>query len=486
MNLKGVKPIEAAIFTTLILALLVFFFLPVKDTDFGWHYRCGEDFLAQGKLCLQNEYAYFLPNYQWAYSNFIYDISLAFVYDHFSMVGISILGSLIFTSIFSLLFFLYKGGLFSRVMAILVTISLSHSVLLLGYRSQILGLLFLVLELAILEGPRPFKIPSLRLFFLELLFLIWANSHPSFFLGPLILSIWLSWQLLESHFKKKGEVVTQTLASFSLLALSVFVTTLNPFGWRIYQEVVSHFLSPLNQMIAEWVNPGWPHILLITILTSVIIFFIFKKKIPLDYKLILLVFFAYFAVSAKRNLPLYYIIALWLLSETNLFYLIKESVMSLLNRIVVIFLGLLIAWMIFIDHTISYTIAYDTNREIYCRQGLVRLPCKAVDYFQGKSGNIFNMYEDGGFLVWKLPQMKVFVDGRMPAWQDENGKSPYLVYLEIIQTQANWNEKLAQYKTDYLLINVGTFLELLLQKEAPNLGWLQGYRDQEVVIYQKD
>src|SRR3989338_4417232 len=85
--------------------LLIAFFLPVKDTDFGWHYRCGEEFITQGKLCLQNEYAYFLPDYKWANPNFIYDISLAKVFDHFGFVGVSILGSVIFTAIL-LLFFL--------------------------------------------------------------------------------------------------------------------------------------------------------------------------------------------------------------------------------------------------------------------------------------------------------------------------------------------------------------------------------------------
>jgi hypothetical protein len=93
------------------------------------------------------------------------------------------------------------------------------------------------------------------------------------------------------------------------------------------------------------------------------------------------------------------------------------------------------------------------------------------------------MYEWGGFLIWQKPNVKVFVDGRMPAWKDENGKSPYQIFLEIIQTQPGWNEKLNQLKTDYILISNGTFLNLLLQKEANKYRWQPVYRDDIAVIY---
>jgi len=92
-------------------------------------------------------------------------------------------------------------------------------------------------------------------------------------------------------------------------------------------------------------------------------------------------------------------------------------------------------------------------------------------------------YEWGGFLIWQKPAVKVFVDGRMPAWRDKNGKSPYQVYLEIIQAQPGWNEKLRSLKTNYLLINSGTFLDLLLAKEAKKYNWQEVYRDKTAVIY---
>lgn len=98
-------------------------------------------------------------------------------------------------------------------------------------------------------------------------------------------------------------------------------------------------------------------------------------------------------------------------------------------------------------------------------------------------GNVFSMYEWGGFLIWRKPKIKVFVDGQMPSWKDNQGKSPYQVFLEIIQTKDNWNKRLKALKTDYLLITTDSFLDLLLQKEAKKYGWQEEYRDDLAVIY---
>jgi len=93
---------------------------------------------------------------------------------------------------------------------------------------------------------------------------------------------------------------------FSVFLLSTFATLANPFGWRVYREVINHFNTPLNTMIAEWVGPAdWQKFLVvITALAAAILCAIYKK---MDYRFFLLLIFAWFAVSARRNLPIYYL-----------------------------------------------------------------------------------------------------------------------------------------------------------------------------------
>ena len=76
------------------LTALVFGFQATKDTDFGWHYRCGKELLA-GHPCLENNYSYFLPDYKSYYPSFVYDTVLAISYDRFGFAGLSLLNSII-------------------------------------------------------------------------------------------------------------------------------------------------------------------------------------------------------------------------------------------------------------------------------------------------------------------------------------------------------------------------------------------------------
>lgn len=62
-------------------------------------------------------------------------------------------------------------------------------------------------------------------------------------------------------------------------------------------------------------------------------------------------------------------------------------------------------------------------------------PSQAVDYINEHGcggGNIFNFYDYGGYLVWKLPAYKVYIDGRMPVWRDENGHRYMDDYWQMI------------------------------------------------------
>lgn len=494
--LELIRMLKKIIYATFAVLLLLVFFLPIKDTDFGWHYRCGEEFLKSGKLCLTNEFSYFLPNYHWANPNSLYDISLALIFDAFGFWGVSVFGSLIFTAIFLILLKLLNGDWWVKTFALIAMVLLSQNVFSLGYRSQILGLLFLVLEFAILKGPTfersdlekvgPFKMPLGRLFSLGLLFILWANTHPSFFLGPLISAFYTIEKIVCVYLDKNNHVQSKTrrlIFHGVFFLIPSLATLVNPFGSQIYQEVWQHFQSPLNQMIAEWTVPDLWQILLITISSLTIIYLALINKIKADYRLILLLVFAYFAILARRNLPLYYIIAFWLVSEVDLSPFLTDRISRLLNYLS---FGILTIGAILFIPQIKQTIAFDTNHDLYCNNSLVKLPCQAIEKLKGKTGNLFNMYEQGGFLIWKLPQMKIFADGRMPAWKDENNRSPYQVYLSIVQTQPGWNEELKKYGTNYLLVNNGTFLDLLLQeKGANNFGWEEEYRDQLSVIYRR-
>ncbi len=427
-------------------------FLPVKDTDFGWHYRCGKE------SCIKNNFSYFLPDYKAAYPSFIYDKSLAFVFDRFGFVGTSLTGALVIT-VAALIFAQLTNWYFFYLL-----LFLSWPVFNLGLRSQIITYLFFLLTLFILKKTKENRN---WLFIFPLLFFIWVNTHIGFFIGLFIFLFFLIDRFIPlSH--DRNRVVMIFLSS-------VIVTLLNPFGINVYYEIINHFTSPLVAMIAEWTEPFvWQKILIIS-LTAIYFFITIKKKNWSLFNTLLIVFFAVLAFKGIRNLPFFY---------TVYFYAITPFIKEKLTRLSMIFWPALVSLTIFAGIiNIPKTIDFDTSWNIYCNKGLSVYPCQAIKNYSPLTGNVYAAYEWGGFLIWQKPQIKVFADGRMPAWKDEQGKSPYQAYLEIIQTQTGWNEELNKLKTNYLLINNGSFLDLLLQKEADKYHWQETYRDNIAVIY---
>lgn len=461
-----------AVAVVLTIFLLLYFFLPVKDTDFGWHYRCGKEFLESGKLCLTNEYSYFLPGFRSYLPYFLYDISLAFTFDRWGFVGVSLLGSLVFTSAFLLLFAIVKTPLWLGSLSLVLVALVEKTVFPLGYRSQILGLLFFTATLLVLDRLRNADLK--KLLFLLPLFFLWANSHPSFFLGPMMLAVYALCQIVKTHAK--------AFPLSLVLAISVLSTFGNPFGWRIYGEIFRHGQSPLGAMIAEWVPPGPWHIALILGTGLVTAILIYQKKASLlDYRVWLLIVFSAFAVLARRNLPFFYFTLVYFFFHIPEISLLPFRIKPL--PVILILLGL----SVFSLGRVANTIRFDTNWQMYCNSGLVPLPCFAIEKLKKlNAANLYTMYEWGGFLIWKVPKIKVFADGRMPAWQDDHGKSPYQVFLEIIQTQPGWNQQLRAYNTSHLLITRGSFLDLALQKDTNHqYGWIEEYKDDLAVIYKR-
>lgn len=451
--------------TVIILFLISVFlisFFPVKDTDFGWHYRCGKEFLASGSLCIKNNFSYFLPNYQAYYTGHLYDIIIAFIYGHWGFIGISFIGSIVFT-LAALIFIKLINNRKLGFAAYFISFALSYSIFGLGFRPQIISYFFLFILLWLLKSKNK------RLFFLiPILFLFWVNLHIGFFIGLFVLIFFIFYENKYINLSKK----------LFIIFVSFLTTLINPFGVNVYREIFNHFTSPLGQMIAEWVKPSPFHLFLIIFFTIIGLIIIVKKKPINIFYLLLLIFFSLLSLNARRNLPFFYPV---------FFYVIQDSFKDLKKfewiqyEMLLLILCSMIIFVLIIY--IPKTIKFDTSWTEYCQKGQITYPYQAIEKFPQLTGNVFNTYEWGGFLIWQKPNIRVFIDGRMPAWRDENGKSPYQVFLDIIQTQPGWNEKLNKWKTNYLLIVNGTFLDLLLQKDSIKYHWHEVYRDDSAVVY---
>jgi hypothetical protein len=96
-------------------------------------------------------------------------------------------------------------------------------------------------------------------------------------------------------------------------------------------------------------------------------------------------------------------------------------------------------------------------------------------------GNLFNDYDFGGYLIWKLPHTKIYIDGRMPSW-----KAAGEDYL------ANWKRDLTDREArnrDFARYEVGCVLirpkHTQIVRELKQDGWRVTSADGRAVLLRR-
>ena len=55
----------------------------------------------------------------------------------------------------------------------------------------------------------------------------------------------------------------------------------------------------------------------------------------------------------------------------------------------------------------------------------------------GEAGNLLTYYGWGGYMIWKYPQVKPSIDGRMTLWRDESNYSAFADYYAYEQNTSD-------------------------------------------------
>jgi len=460
-----------------LIGIFFLYLLPPVDTDWGWHLFYGRHIFETRSVIRTNQTSFYLPNYQWAHCYSLHQLISYTLFHFFGFWGIALLGSLVMTTTFFFLSKTHPKKNLSLVISSLFLILISQPTTSLGYRSQLFSILGVSFLYYLILNSQKFSLKTA--IGLAIVFGFWANLHGGF---PLGISLLIFYTLERLGQGDKREVLNISL----VIGLSLLATLINPFGWKIYQEIYRHSWYPLDRLIAEWVPPGKFHVLTLLLINSLVIITLItkkkaikqlnKEKVP--FLILSWVFFNFLAFKARRHLPFAGLASIQLI----LYLLPPLKVKKRAAVSVILFISLAaIVWRL----THFPDLGHDWDS--ICQLSRWTLPCQAAKYLKNQPDvckNIFNTYEWGGYLTWQLPQRKLFVDGRMPAWPTPEGKSPYTVYLEILQTKPGFNEKLLRYGADCIFILPNTFLDLELKKDK-SYPWKLIYQDPVSVIYQK-
>ena len=236
-----------------------------------------------------------------------------------------------------------------------------------------------------------------------------------------------------------------------ILLASILVTLINPYGPGIWREALSSVSdTKLRFSIVEWMPA-------LTMLDLAIVSFIgisfalfvkYWKRMAFE-EAGLYIFFLASALLSRRHLPLFVIIALPVTVKTINFLLgDAKRVKNGQERFTKFYKTLWLTSLI-----IFFIQAIFAFREAgYLGYGGF-YPKEAVSYLNENlpRGEIFSEYGWGGYLIWNLPQKKVFVDGRMPSWRwDKPGNagltSAFDTYNEVLSGKTDYRKVFERYE----------------------------------------
>jgi len=300
---------------------------------------------------------------------------------------------------------------------------------------------------------------------LPLVFVMWANLHAGVLAGIGLIGIYLGCEILKLislKIKKRREkehesILLNIKVLIIILGVAVICSLLNPSTYQVFTYYFDIQPELARQYILEW-QPLFGNILSSEVLLFVkgsililtIIYFIYSE----DRDLSIIFVFLLLAVSSIRHLPLLAICILVFGGKylaQNLRLLI-DSIAGY-RRMIPISCGFLIIIGIINFSLIDFGLGVNS-------QGF---PEEVSQFIlqQQITGKMYNDYNDGGYLIWKLyPANQVFLDGRFDLYIDND---VFLDYKSMYQDNESIQRVLKNYNFDFLIIPNGNKKEVLAQ-----------------------
>lgn len=433
--------------TKIILGIAIFLgFLTIAikntDPDMGWHLQVGQEVAQTWTLPPPDHYTHTMPGFTWVNHEWLIDAALWWFSAHdlwwLAIVFFSLLTFLPF------LIWVIRAPNFGVLW--LVLLGATSVTPFIGVRPQMLSFVvfFLVFELLrrYFEKGRQKK----YLWWLPVIFIFWANLHAGFVGGLILFAAYLGIDAVTTSLREKKISIREHVFPFAILLASSAGTFLNAYGWKMHAMIFEAMSSKdVMRYIAEF-RPLYNYFdvsfILLTGITLIFAFCFFRRYSPSVLALALL--FLVMAGKSSRHWLLFIITAQPFLSG-GVAYLSREIAEAqkrkpflpkTISRLRLASIGVFIVVISFFGYKV---ITY---------QG-IQTPEQAVVFLQEnytkdalRKTVLFNSYEWGGWLIREIPDLKIFIDGRMPYWKMPDGHPLFSDYLTFFKNDGKEREEL--------------------------------------------
>ena len=350
------------------------------------------------------------------------------------------------------------------------------------------------------------------LWLLPPLMMCWVNLHLGFLAGLALLCGYIALEVLEAMSRPGSRrVVTDRLGrAWPWLMATLFATLLNPWGWKIYQALLRQesAMGLHSQAIAEWTsitltwdtlvsnlslrNPTGSFALLLLVAAVAVPVALFRRRFG---AVALLVGGAVLACRHVRFETLFAIIVVIVGGAvlTREFSEVQSKVFagrtrSLLAMAAALFIAAL-ACVRSADLVTDrfYLASSDTGSFGAGLSWWFPEPAAAFLERVKPPGEIFNGYNEGGYIVWRLgPSYRDYIDGRAIPFGTElfnrNGQ-----LLGTPPESPEWQHEAERYHINSIIVPLGRYVGVrtfpVLRQFCNNETWLPVYLDEVSAVF---
>jgi hypothetical protein len=463
--------------STLLATLTVLTVAPrFNNPDLWWHLKIGEIVWQTHSIPQFDPFAFTTHGHAWIAHEWLAQATIYAAWKFGGYTGLMLWLCVVPSILFVLLYALcsvYSGNAKVALVGALTgwffaTVSLTIRPLLIGHTCLVLELL--LIHLARTRDRR-------WLLALPPLFAIWVNCHGSFVVGLLVLAVYWGCSFFDLSL---GSLVCRRWPAKDRRWLGwtgVFCVPalfLNPVGVRfvaypfIFFFTQSHGMSYVNEWRPLDLSEGRAIGLFAVAGVVFLMALIRRSELRLE-ELVLIAMGFGMAVRHQRMLFVFGILAAPVVTR-----LLSGAWERYDPR-----RDLRVANAVLMLGCVAVMFAVFPNRANLQRQVAATSPVRAVEFIrrEGLRGPMLNEYEFGFYLIWALPEQKVFIDGRSDVY-DWNG-----VFDELARwarVEENPTLLLNRYGINYCLLLKGTPMTHVL----PFLPeWKQAYADNVAAIF---
>ncbi len=476
-------------FFILLLVLFILTTQAVTDPDFWWHLRAGQYIFETRSIPHTDIFSFTFTGREWVTHEWLSEALIYAIFKWLGWGGLVIGFALIVTAAFGVSYFsCEKRGAHPFVSWAAVLVGAVATAPVWGVRPQMFSLLLASVFTAVLMNCLRGE-SSRTVWWLPPLMLLWVNLHGGFVLGPVLIAITLCGLTLDGLLEKRPRsAILKRVAPLALVLVACLtVVPLNPNGLRLFTYPFETLSSPVMQEhIEEWFSPNFHQIrflpLAVLLFTTFAAVALSPKRLRAS-ELLMLSATGYAVLRSGRHLPIFAFAAVPLLAEHASLW-IKDHIWAAGLFAPEKIVSKQQARLRFAVLVIALCISLINVRQVVAKQAdaeAQHFPAKATEFIRAQNmpDPIFNWYDWGGYLIWKLyPERRVYIDGRADVYGDAFIEE----FLRASKGQGDWREPLRRYNIRTVIVKPDSPLVSLLVKEE---AWSKAFEDNQAVVLVK-